>query len=491
MIAALGPCGQAAMPEGNCRLNLGLRLGEAVNILDGLTPGWHGRGKSTRVFAALPYAPLVTFPLDQPPALGAWEPPRVTLHDNLDALADALFDYRVIASRSDQGQRPLPPSTLMLGGVPTLSVAGAIGDLLGIDLARPDIGGFVLLEVRRNDADLRHDVERGGVGLRIRIDRYWTRLGRHAMARLRWTWESADADRKRNAFVTARQALRYLDYFYDYGTHFVARVGLGQRLFQVLACRADRYRFLADFWRREAGAAPAAGPLAVSFIPFTGPDWMCARGAVTSVGDEPELVRFAQAGSWRTDEPESADILLTPFAKSPRAAAALLARLQGSAATRVELMSQGYLMGEARVQAWQQVLNGALLQRYGVSASQVPQIAGRTSSPLPPRSGNWGSIRIVTGTRRVRTTRLRTSNWPKDCGRRKKGSRRTRTRPDSAQSWTARPGQPLPYRLTQCFGCMLVIGGSPACWRKPAGLCHRKPERDRANPARTPARASA
>jgi hypothetical protein len=371
-------------------LTPGLRLGDPVNLLDGLNPVWYGGGKSARAFAPLPHPPLITFALGQAPALGAWEPPRVTLYDSLDALVDALFDYRVIASRDNQGQRPLPASTLMLGSAPPPAAAAALGDLFGIDLARPDIGGFALLEVRRDDEEFRHDVERGGIGIRIRIDRYWTPEGRHAMARLRSAGEKIDPDGKRRAFVTPRQTPRYLDYFYHYGTHFVARVGLGQRLFQVLACRADRYRFLAEFWRREAGDMPAIGPLAISFIPFIGPDWICARGTVAGVGDDPELARSLQEGSWRSDGPDGADILLAPFAKSPRAAAALLDRFHSSAATRVELMSQGYLMGEARVQAWQQVLNGALLQRYGVAAGQVPQIAGggscgRLFGPNPRR----------------------------------------------------------------------------------------------------------
>jgi len=361
-------------------LTPGLRLGDPVNILDGLSPGWYGHEESIRVFAPVSHAPLVAFPLpDQAPTPGLWDGPRVTLHDSLPALVDALFDYRVIPSRDNPGQRPLPPSTLTRGRCPIAAMAGSIADLLGIDLARPDIGGFVLLELHRDDADHRHDVERGGNAVRGRLEQYWTREGRHAMARLRWDGENVDPDGRRRAFVTQRQVSRYLDYFYDRGTHFVARVGLGQRIFQVLVCRADRYGFLREFWQRETGGAvPATGPLAISFVQFTGPDWISSRGKLTSIGDEPELARSVQQGAWRTNGPENAAILLAPFARSPRAAAALLDRFDGCAATRVELLSQGYLMGESRVQAWQQVLNGALLQRYGVPAGQPAQ--GATGS---------------------------------------------------------------------------------------------------------------
>jgi hypothetical protein len=359
---------------GSLALTLGLCLGDVVNILDGLTPGWYGHDRTIPVFAPLAHAPLVTVPLpNRAPTPGVWEGPRVTLHDSLAELVDALFDYRVIPSRDNRGQRPLPPSTLMLGGRPIAAVAGAIGNLVGIDVAHPDVGGFVLLELRRNDADHRHEVERGGNAVRSSIERYWTREGRHAMARLRWDGENVDPDGRRRAFVTPRQVPRYLDYFYARGTHFVARVGLGQRLFQVLACRADRYQFLREFWQREtSGAARVPGPLSVSFIQFTGPRWMCARGKLASIGNEPELARSIQQGAWRSDGPESAEILLAPFVKSRRGATAMLDRFEGSAATRVELLSQGYLMGEPRAQAWQKVLNGALLQRYGVVDGQKP-----------------------------------------------------------------------------------------------------------------------
>ena len=94
-----------------------LRLGEPVNLLDGLRPAWLDSSWGGEPFSPPPAQPFralqVDVPADDP---AEWGGPTLSLHDTLDDLVNEIFDYRVAPFSADPGPFRIPPSTLMFAG---------------------------------------------------------------------------------------------------------------------------------------------------------------------------------------------------------------------------------------------------------------------------------------------------------------------------------------------------------------------------------------
>ncbi|GGA41159.1 hypothetical protein [Dyella nitratireducens] len=345
-----------------------VQLGNSVNVLHGLRPAWFGASGTVVPFDLPPCAAWAGFPVSEPSGRGSWGSPEVGLHDTIESLVDALFAYRVRPILADAGRFALPPSALMLGGGRRAAALASLSALLHLPVEQLDGGGLVLLQLRREDADHRHEAEEGGVGRRIHIDNYWTREGLHAMGRLRVAGHvrrHGDVD----VIVHKQQADRYLDYFDTCGTHFVTRIGMGNRLFQVMVCHPQRYRLLRTLWSQSA--CDASGPLAKAFFAYTGDEWIASRGWIVSAADDPLLEHSVATGAWRGHHSAAADNLLAPFVRPGENIAALLDGLQRSVPIDIEFTAHSPYMENYRAIAWQRVLKGALLQRFG-DAVRIP-----------------------------------------------------------------------------------------------------------------------
>ncbi|MFC5743645.1 hypothetical protein [Dyella tabacisoli] len=373
-------------------MTMQIQLGDSANVLLGLKPGWFGGAGETSPFVPPPQNALLGFALTEPTGRGDWGEPEVSFHDDVESLLDTLFDYRVRPIRTDLGRFALPSSALMLGGERRAGGLRALNTMLGLPPASLECGGLVLLRLRREDADCRHEAEEGGIGRRICIANYWTREGRHAMGRLRVARRMHD-DGCRRALIHRRQAERYLDYLYTYGTHFISRVGLGDQLFQVLVCHPQRYRLLRTLWPQ---AGSVSGQLAMAFAAYTGNEWIASHGRVCSAADDPDLARSVEAAAWRDPRVDNADSLLTPFTRSRQEVAALLEGLHRSVPIRVEFSAHSPYMDDYRADAWQRVFKGALLQCYG-DAVRIPLGDGHGDdlASSPSMSGYGGGTMLI------------------------------------------------------------------------------------------------
>ncbi len=342
-----------------------LQLGAAANLLHGLRPEWMDDTGTTCPFLSPPRQPFVTFDLDVTPSEAAsWCGPTLSVHDQVEDLIDAIFEYRVLPFQADSGPFRLPASALMLRPEDRVATLDALSRRLGLELSSGDGGGYLLLRLRRETGDFMHEAERGGVGRFIQIKNYWTREGRHAMGRLR-TGERVFDGPAREAIVTARQAERYLEYCYEFGTHFVSRVTVGDLILQAFACRPLRYRQMKETFTREANGIRAAGALALSLGFFLGPEWVSERGAIVSSSHDPALARTLAAGAWHDTASRQGDSILAPFAGHPKVLQTLLMRFSRIAPISIAFTPQSSFMEVFRSGVWARILKGALLQRYG------------------------------------------------------------------------------------------------------------------------------
>lgn len=368
-------------------MSVGTRLGESVNLLQGLAPGWFGGAGERRPFEAPPHEALLGLEAKPQPGIGAWCGLDIAFHASIESLLDALFDYRVRPMPGDAGHFDLPPSVLMLGGGRRAATLARLEHLLGVPVAQLERGGLVLLQFRRDDAGERHPLEEGGVGRRIQVERYWTREGRHAVGRLRVAERGGDG---REPVLRQRQATRYVDYLYEYGTHFVSRIGMGDRLFQVLACQPGRHDLLRSVWRQAAGMGEP-GVSAAAFAAYTSDAWIGWHGHLISAAQDPAFEHSLLEGRWRLPE---AGMRASLLAGLHRDAGAWFGGFRCSVPVRLGFNAHSPYMEPSRASAWQRLAKGALLQRYG---DAVLVSAAGAGGAEPPPLVNPGENIVVAG----------------------------------------------------------------------------------------------
>jgi hypothetical protein len=354
----------------------GLRLGDPLNLLHGLRPDWARPGENGGPVISPPRRPFhTTEMLVAPGSAGDWGAPELTLHDDLNNLLDEIFHYRVIPLATDPDAFRVSESGLMLAG----SNSGLVdlGARLGVDLGDAD-GGYLLAKMRRVSGVFQHEAEHGGIGRTRRIRTYWTDAGRNAMGRLRVAKREYRGP-YRIGEVSARQARRYLAYFYDFGTHFVSKAEVGDLILQIFVCRRDRYRQLKAGFLREAGGHRAGDHLAGGLKVYTGPDWTVRRGRIVSASGDSALCGSIRAGEWRDAAGAS---LLSVCDRPPEEIARFCARFVRSVPVGVEFSAQSPFMEDFRANAWQRLLWGALRHKFPTCLEPVhPKSLDRRIAP--------------------------------------------------------------------------------------------------------------
>lgn len=347
-----------------------IRLGEAVNLLHGLDPDWADSMNGTRPFVMPPRAPFNTSDTDvKQDSTAEWSEPTLSLHDTLEDLLDAIFEYRVLPFPADHGVFRLPASTLILNADDRGQVLAKLSDQLGIDLTAPDCRGFMLLKMSRVVGGIRHELAEGGTSRAIQIKNYWTPEGRNAMGRLRVSEKLHDGP-ARDAIVTARQAARYVEYFYDLGTHYVSRIQFGELMLQVLACQPARYQALKQLLIHEANSTCVRGDLVSGFRNFMSSDWIQSYGRIINASGDVALTKSLQDGLWNDPMFAKGDSLLAPLSLQKSARRTFYRQFACTVPISIEFSPQHSLMEVFRAAAWQRILKVSLLQRY-VTGIQV------------------------------------------------------------------------------------------------------------------------
>ncbi|MFK2891571.1 hypothetical protein [Dyella flagellata] len=345
------------------------QLGDSANLLLGLAPGWHGGSGAVLPYAAAPNKALCG--IDTPASLptGNWGGLQLSFHPSIASLIDALFDYRLRPLRAMSGQLDLRASNLMLGAGQRAQAIDTLASLLALAPAQLAAGRLVLLQMTRIDAELRHPLDEGGIGRPIHVEHYWTREGRHAIGRLRVARQPIVNDDVEHALIGRHEAGRYFDYLYDYGSHFISCLRMGDKYFQVLACQPQRYDLLQKLWLPLIGQGDA-GPALQGLVNYLGGDWITATGRVASASNH-----VFDGDAWHVPNLPTGHSLLAPLLRQAEALPA-----GWSVPIGIEFSPHSPYMERQRAIAWQQVYQGAMLQRFGDGASWSNGIA-KLASP--------------------------------------------------------------------------------------------------------------
>jgi hypothetical protein len=288
---------------------------------------------------------------------------QLSFHSDIASLIDALFDYRLRPMRAIPGQLDIRASNLMLGAGQRAQAIATLAKRVALPPAQLDAGCLILMQMTRIDVELRHALDEGGIARPIHADRHWTREGRHAIGRLRLARRQAGIAGIESALIGCREAERYVDYIYDYGSHFISCLRMGDKYFQVLVCQPQRYALLQRLWLPWIGQGN--GDVALQgLVNYLGDDWIARTGQVTSAGNH-----VFDAELWHAPGLPAGESLLAPLLCQARGSQAGWRANQRSVPIGVEFTPHSPYMEQQRATAWQQVYQGAMLQRFGDSTS--------------------------------------------------------------------------------------------------------------------------
>jgi hypothetical protein len=195
--------------------------------------------------------------------------PRISLHDTADSLLSELFPYHVGKCADDHAAPDIPPGPLLIRDKDSEAATKKLSASLGVDLSSPNFG-FSLVILERKSGEGRHYLFKDGIYVNPNPFNPPPGAGvtkdfRTAIARLRHGKHPEGGPDE--AAFSEINANAYLESFREWGTHFISRVTLGDRIFQVFAHPRDRFAKI-----KAAYAIPGnvlCGPGAASFAQFT------------------------------------------------------------------------------------------------------------------------------------------------------------------------------------------------------------------------------
>ncbi|MCK1390644.1 hypothetical protein [Bradyrhizobium sp. 1] len=244
-------------------------LGRATNLLAGFRPDWSPSDPASIPLFDSEKPPLkiekVTVALKE----ASWAFPRVSLHDTADSLLSELFPYRVGTCADDTAAPGIPAGPLLIRDKDSEAATKKLSASLGVDLSNPDFG-FSLVILERASGVGSHYLFKDGIYVNPNPLKPDPRAGvtedfRKTLIRLRHG-KNPENGRGEPAFGET-DANAYLESFRIWGTHFISRVSIGDRIFQVFAHPRERFARI-----KAAYAIPGnvlSGPGAASFAQFT------------------------------------------------------------------------------------------------------------------------------------------------------------------------------------------------------------------------------
>jgi hypothetical protein len=338
-------------------------LGDAVNLILGLRPGWATGDYDLPGFAPpKPATVPVTAPVPNNPK-ARWQLPTVAAFDDAEALIDALSGVHVAAMPTNTAAYAVSAGRLMVGDADRAAALATLQEALGLDLSLG--AGFMLVSAVRAVGEVVHPRFSGSGTNR---DDY---LSDEAQAALKALPQAPNADPDApEAALSADQAQQVVDACFEYGTHFVSRIQYGDRLYQVFAFTADGYKQLkAALNDNQPGSSSASGYESLAFQYYTTLSndsggatfgFTAQAGKIVSVSDDPDLARTQAEGAW-ADTQRGFDSLFAAWSSQPK----LLDNFDLTVPIGVELAPISGLIpispDPGRALTFDRVCNGALL----------------------------------------------------------------------------------------------------------------------------------
>ncbi len=337
----------------------GLQLGHAVNLLRGsaaLPMGWPALAAALRM-------PLRLFPAEsvRPPDFG-WQRLCASMYRGADALLEQLWDCRVQPLLFELPGFEVVPARLVRHDCDRAMRKERMEDLLGLRLTEDRT--YLLFKLRRTDGRAEHEVTARPARAYFNRERHLTADWKRAASRLRPGTRVHDGF-EHDAVITAGIAQPYLDCMYEYGTHFVSGIETGDTLLQVAAIRPELAERVYAHWAQISNGAAVYGEEALGMSAFLGPSCAFEVGGIVSQAQDPALSVTQESGVWNDPSAFGGVSLAGALRTSHEETRAALTTFHSHAVIRTELTSLARFLEYYRAIAFERVLRGGLMQRWG------------------------------------------------------------------------------------------------------------------------------
>ncbi|QPF87508.1 hypothetical protein IC762_14985 [Bradyrhizobium genosp. L] len=369
-----------------------VNLGRATNLLSGFRPDWNPSDPASIPLFDAKRLPLkiekVSVELSETP----WAFPRISLHDDADSLLSELFPYRVGKCADDPASPDIPPGPLLIRDKDSAAAIKKLSESLGVDLSNPDFG-FSLVVLERKSGEASHYLFKDGIyvnpnPLNPDPGAGVTEDFRKALIRLRHGKTTGDGlDEPSFGEINANA---YLESFRDWGTHFLSRVHVGDRIFQMFAHPRDRFAKI-----KTAYAIPGnvlSGPGAEAFAQFTTDvsrghfGYVAGYGKLLVASGDKKVEASITEGKWLDKVWARQTSIFAPFQSGAEITFSDLdEHFRENAPYAFELHSLDLCAEFERRRRWRRVLKAALYQKYmdGIQPNFVSE-DGRDFETLLP-----------------------------------------------------------------------------------------------------------
>jgi hypothetical protein len=346
-----------------------LKLGDTANLLYGFKPVWARNDENAKPF----YTPLQiavdTYDVQTLSNTGVWSFPVISVHDDVVSLINKLYDYNVLPPDDEGTVFSIPSGPLTLKDADSAAAMQSLGAYLGIDLTKDD--SYMLVRMARDSGKAVHEYV-SDFGKQHR-DQYLTL---NAKAAINAFAASLPKDISTSALtgLNMNLSLKLLNLCYEYGTHFVSTVELGDVFFQVFAINKKSYYDLKAVFNSERGDADVIDGLdslsykyyttAYNVISGHAYGYVTQYGNIISLGNDPVLSLTVSKGEWRDNKYALHDSIFMAY-DSSKSGSNFCEQFNSVTVTRFELLPISQLCSDLRVvNLWNRLFKACVLQKY-------------------------------------------------------------------------------------------------------------------------------
>ncbi len=343
----------------------GIKIGSAANLLSGFKPVWNtSEVGSSPLFAPVQNPTTITEADVIIMKNALFDYPVITLHDNLQSLLSDLFEYVVLPFKGEERSFSIPAGPLILNSEYRNSTVQTLSNYMGIDFSKNY--SYLLVKLRRLSGISEHDVLRTSKPNTFDRMAHLTEVGRLAMSRLR-PGERLSMGLNHDAIISENHADKYLDFFYEFGTHFISKIYYGDYIFQIFAYNKENFSPIKKAFANDSTNGILTGLQTLNYNYYTGNRLVSEYGAIVIHSGDPELAKTIDDKAWYDKRYAHGNSIFAVFTNNALAQTLFLSQFDKIVPIGFELTPLNRFIEIFRSFSWQRVLKGALLQRYGKS----------------------------------------------------------------------------------------------------------------------------
>lgn len=247
-------------------------IGSTANLIFGYKANWNAADSQQLPFHAPQHQGFLHFPFDTTGSEASWGPLRLALCATKTELFEKLCDYKVIADPGDTSSYPV--GALLEEDIRSAQTIDQFFRETGIDLSKSS-AGYALLTIERIERTWGHPtIEKLGFSSALF---YKNEVMSHTLRRELVKLQSAlnggapyhTPSGKWQNKTDAKGIQRFMDFFNEYGTHYVSKIVTGDLIYQIFAYEEAAFSLIQNLYQKPATTLNTATVL--SFRKFSKP----------------------------------------------------------------------------------------------------------------------------------------------------------------------------------------------------------------------------